>query len=149
MAHNSDKKRYRSLRAYVNYVKTFKRQFLLTFTVFTIANILLAVLPVFVGQLTGALTANPIDHEQVYWVVGILIALSVGHMIAWHTGDFLYRALMVKREYEFENTIFRAIIAKPYPYFVGKFTGKISSYVTGLGREFREFLDMLYYLRSQ
>lgn len=36
-------------------------------------------------------------------------------------------------------------MSKPYPYFVGKFTGKISSYVTGLGREFREFLDATCY----
>jgi ABC-type multidrug transport system fused ATPase/permease subunit len=145
MNNNSDKKHYRSLRAYISYIKTFKYQFLLTISVFIIADILLAVLPVFIGQLTGALAAHSIDHSQVYWVVGILIALSVGHMITWHTGDFLYRALLNHREYEFENILFRAIMAKPYPYFVGKFTGKISTYVTGLGREFREFIDATCY----
>lgn len=141
----SDKKRYRSLRAYISYIKTFKYQFILVFSTFVVADILLAILPIFIGQLTGALAAQPVDQAFIYWTVGILIALSVGHMIVWHTGDFLYRGLLNRREYEFENIIFRAIVAKPYPYFVGKFTGKISSYVTGLGREFREFLDATCY----
>jgi ABC-type multidrug transport system fused ATPase/permease subunit len=145
MKKNSDKKRYRSLRAYISYIKTFKGQFLLTISAFIVADILIAILPIFIGQLTGALAAPSIDHGQVYWFVGILIALSVGHMLVWHTGDFLYRALLNRREYEFENILFRAIMAKPYPYFVGKFTGKISSYVTGLGREFREFIDATCY----
>ena len=145
MKNNSDKKRYRSLRAYVSYIKTFKGQFLLTISAFVVADILIAVLPIFIGQLTGALGAQSIDHGQVYWIVGILIALSIGHMVTWHTGDFLYRAFLNHREYEFENVVFRAIMAKPYPYFVGKFTGKISSYVTGLGREFREFIDATCY----
>lgn len=141
----SDKKRYRSLRAYVSYIKTFKYQFILVFCTFVVADILLAILPIYIGQLTGALASQSLDHAFIYWTVGILIALSVGHMIAWHTGDFLYRGLLNRREYEFENIIFRAIVSKPYPYFVGKFTGKISSYVTGLGREFREFLDATCY----
>jgi ATP-binding cassette, subfamily B, bacterial len=145
MKKNSDKKRYRSLRAYISYIKTFKRQFIVTISAFIVADILIAVLPIFIGQLTGVLAAQSIDYAQVYWVVGILIALSVGHMIVWHTGDFLYRGLLNRREYEFENILFRAIMAKPYPYFVGKFTGKISSYVTGLGREFREFIDATCY----
>jgi ATP-binding cassette subfamily B protein len=145
MSNNSDKKRYRSLRAYISYIKTFKHQFLLTLGTFVVADILIAVLPIFIGQLTGALAAPLINHAHVYWFVGILIALSVGHMVIWHLGDFLYRGLLNRREYEFENILFRAIMAKPYPYFVGKFTGKISSYVTGLGREFREFIDATCY----
>ncbi|MDN5274153.1 MAG: transporter related [Candidatus Saccharibacteria bacterium] len=145
MNNNSDKKRYRSLRAYISYIKTFKYQFLLVLSVFIVADILLAVLPIFIGQLTGALAGHPIDHGQVYWFVGILVALSVGHDLLWRSGDLLYRAILNHREYEFENIIFRAVMAKPYPYFVGKFTGKISSYVTGLGREFREFLDATCY----
>lgn len=145
MKKNSDKKRYCSLRAYISYIKTFKYQFLLTISTFIVADILLAVLPVFIGQLTGALAASPLNHGQIYWFVGILIFLSVGHMIVWHVGDFLYRGLLNHREYEFENILFRAIMAKPYPYFVGKFTGKISTYITGLGREFREFIDATCY----
>ncbi|QQG50693.1 MAG: ABC transporter ATP-binding protein [Candidatus Saccharibacteria bacterium] len=141
----SDKKRYRSLRAYISYIKTFKYQFILVFCTFVVANVLLAVLPIFIGQLTGALAAESVDHGLVYWLVGILITLSVSHMIAWHSAEFLYRALLNHREYEFENVLFRAIMTKPYPYFVGKFTGKISSYVTGLGREFRGFLDTTCY----
>jgi ATP-binding cassette subfamily B protein len=145
MKNNSDKKRYRSLRAYISYIGTFKYKFLLVLTTFVVADILLAVLPIFIGQLTGALAAQSIDRGQVYWFVGILVALSVGHGIVWHTGDFLYRGILNRREYEFENILFRGVMAKPYPYFVGKFTGKISSYVTGLGREFREFLDATCY----
>lgn len=145
MNHNSNKKRYRSLRAYISYIKTFKYQFLLVLAVFVVADILLSLLPIFIGQLTGVLAAQTIDRGQVYLFVGILVGLSIGHDLIWQVGGVMYRALLNHREYEFENIVFRAVMEKPYPYFVGKFTGKISSYVTSLGREFREFLVAIYY----
>lgn len=137
--------KFHALRAYARYIVSFKYRFLAVVACFAVANILLAVVPVFVGQLVEQLTAQPIQHTGVYWVVGILIFLSVGHDTIWHLGDWLYRGLLNAKQYEFENILFRAIMAKPYPYFVGKFTGKISSYVTSLGREFREFLDEVCY----
>lgn len=97
MKDNLDKKRYLSLRAYISYIGTFKYKFLLVLSAFVVADILLAVLPIFIGQLTGVLAAESIDHGKVYWFVGILIALSVGHGIVWHTGDFLYRGILNRR----------------------------------------------------
>lgn len=139
------KTRHISLRAYISYISTFKYAFFLTLGSFVVSDILLAVLPVFIGQLVGVLTHQPVDRGAAYLLVAVLVLISVGHDATWRAGDFLYRGLLNRREYEFENILFRAIMAKPYPYFVGKFTGKISGYVTGLGREFREFLDAACY----
>jgi ATP-binding cassette, subfamily B, bacterial len=140
-----NKKKYRSLQAYISFIGTFKYRFLIVFICFIISDVLLAVLPIFIGRLVGELTKSTISHYDVYFFVSILIAISIGHDVTWRLGDWTYRGLINGKSYEFENILFRAVMTRPYPYFVGKFTGKISSYVTTLGREFREFISAFCY----
>lgn len=47
--------------------------------------------------------------------------------------------------YLYENILFQKIIRMPYPYFVDKFTGKISSYVNTISQELRGFLENIFY----
>ena len=142
---SNQEKRYSSLRAYAKFIATFKGHFFVVFGLFVASDILLAVLPLFIGDFVAALSVHSPSYSQVYWLVGVLIAISIGHDILWRTAEWLYRWLINIKGFEFENVVFRAVISKPYPYFIDKFTGKISSYVSMVGREFREFLNNIFY----
>lgn len=145
MTQSQTTRRYRSIRAYFRYINTFRGRFIVVFSFFAVGNILLATLPIFIGQLVAALSEKPLVSGHVYWLVAILIAISIGHDTIWRMGEILFRRLLNSKAYEFENIVFQAIISKPYPYFIDKFTGKISSYVASLGREFREFVNRVCY----
>jgi ATP-binding cassette subfamily B protein len=130
-----------SIRSYLSFAATFKWRAVLVVCVFVLANILLAVTPVFVGRFIAALAATPVQTDTVYRYVAVLIACSVGHDLTWRVAELLYLKLLLHQGYEYENILFHRVITERYPYFVGKFTGKISSYVGTLGKEFRTFLD--------
>ena len=139
------KKRYASLRAFISYIATFKGRFLVVFGIFVFADIILAIVPVFAGQFVATLGTQPLEKDRLYLLVVILIAISITHDLSWRTGEWFYRRLLNSKAYEFENIIFQAVMSKPYSYFIDKFTGKISSYVTGISREFRDFVDQVCY----
>jgi len=119
------KQSYGSLRAYAKYVATFKWRFFGTLASFILADILLALLPVVVGQFVDALSHVHSDTHQIYFLVGVLIAISVLHDMFWRISELLFRGLLSGKLYEFETLIFKAVVRQPYPYFIDKFTGKI------------------------
>lgn len=135
---------YASLRSYVSYITTFKWRFFIVLIAYGGANLLLAVIPLFIGQLVGALTADQLDKGAIFAYAGFLIACSIGHDFTWHLGEMLYLKLINAKTYEYENVVFQQIIHKNYPYFVGKFTGKIGSYIGNLGREFRDLMNEVF-----
>lgn len=138
-------KRYYSLRAFASYMSAHK---LRTFTVlcsFIFASTLMAIIPVFIGKLIGELTENSIDTRLVYIYVGILIVCSTGQDFFLRFSEFLYLKLLNPIVIAYENTLFRTIICKPYPYFVDKFTGKLSSYVTTVGNEAKDLTEKFYW----
>ncbi len=139
------RKKYYSIGSYVSFIATFKWRFFLTLSLFILANIALTLIPVFVGQLTQALTATTIDTGAVYFFVIALILASVGHDLLWRSAEFVYLWQLNARAYDYEDIVFHNVINRHYPYFVGKFTGKIGSYIGNLGNEFRTFLDELCY----
>ncbi len=139
------RKQYYSLQSYISYIATFKWRFLLVFGIFAIADTILVIIPIFIGQLVGALAQQPVPSDTAYLFAFILIACSVGHDLCWRTAEFLYLKFLVPKTYEYEDIIFHSVITKKYPYFVGKFTGKIGSHVGTIGREFREFVDQVCY----
>jgi ATP-binding cassette, subfamily B, bacterial len=49
--------------------------------------------------------------------------------------------LLNRLSFLYENIVFKQVIQKPYPYFVNKFTGKMSAYAETLGRELNDFID--------
>jgi ATP-binding cassette subfamily B protein len=145
MKTNVPKKRYASLRAYVKFISTFKGRFLAVFGLFTVSDIMLATLPIFIGEFVAAISAHSLDQGRIYWLVGILIGISVAHDLIWRTAEFLYRRWINGKGYEFENVVFQAVMSRPYPYFIDKFTGKISSHVATVSREFRDFVNEMCY----
>ncbi len=135
------KQQYYSLRSFGSFLTQYKLKFGITFFWFIVANALLAIIPLFIGKLVGALAANPIDNSQVFTYVGILIACSVGHDITWHISEFTFMKLLKPIGFLYENIAFSQVLKRPYPYFVDKFTGKISSYVETLGQELRTLIE--------
>lgn len=139
------RQKYYSIRSYFSYMATYKVRLGVTALMFVIASVLLSIVPLFIGQFVAALAGQPLDPGQVYWFAALLIFCSVGHDAAWRTAEILYLKLLLKKNIEFENTVFRNVINREYPYFVGKFTGKISSYVSTLGREYNDFISTIFY----
>ena len=131
-------KNYSSLRAFVSYIATFKRPFLTTAAVFSIANAALAILPLLIGQLTQSLTTK--NGHATFWLIAVLGA-SLFHQIFWTVGDYLYKDTMVGRLHRFDDIVFRNIMTQDYNFFTERFTGKISSYANTLGQELRELID--------
>jgi ATP-binding cassette subfamily B protein len=130
-----------AIRSYLRFIATFKGAALLVVFVFGLSSTLLAIIPVFVGRLVQTLATTPVPMGDADRTVAVLIGCSVGHDLTWRCGELLYLRLLNHRGYEYENLLFHNVITEQYPYFVGKSTGKISSYVGTLGREFREFLE--------
>jgi ABC-type multidrug transport system fused ATPase/permease subunit len=136
---------YFSLRSYLSFMNRHRFKFGVTMVSFSIADVQLALMPLFIGKLTGALAAHPMHGHLAITYVVILIILSSGHNIVWQVSELLYRRLIVPLSYQYETILFKQVIQKPYPYFVGKFTGKVSSYVNTISQEQRGlFQDLCY-----
>jgi ABC-type multidrug transport system fused ATPase/permease subunit len=138
-------KSYYSVRSYLSYASRYKWRATAIFASFTIADILLAVVPVFIGKLVGSLAAMPTQTHDAIVYVWILIFCSVAHDIIWHGSELLYLKLFTRITYDYETLLFQQIIHKPYPYFVGKFTGKIASYITTISQELRDFTQNVFW----
>lgn len=131
-------KNYPSLRAFASYIATFKKQFWLTASVFSAANVVLAFMPLLIGQLTESLTTN--DGQSLLWL-GVIIGSSVIHNFMWIIADLLYKNLLLEPLHRFDDIVFRNIMAQDYGFFTERFTGKISSYANTLGQELRDLCD--------
>ncbi|MCL9795986.1 ABC transporter ATP-binding protein [Frankia sp. AgKG'84/4] len=129
------------LRSYLRFLGTFKGTLVLVMACFGVSSGALAVLPIFVGELVQSLPSASGATSSTYRYAVIIIGCNILHDLTWRAGELLYRQLLTHRCYEYENLLFRDVIDQRYPYFVGKFTGKISSYIATLGREFRDILD--------
>ena len=129
------------IQSFLQYLRPYKKGILFTFVLFIIANFLLAIIPVFIGLLVEAASRSPLDYAAIWLFAWILVGLSWFHNIFWRGAEFSYRRFVNKISYLYETDIYRAIIAKPYPYFVDKLTGKIGSYITQLSGDLRELLS--------
>ncbi|MCK9921066.1 ABC transporter ATP-binding protein/permease [Frankia sp. AgPm24] len=125
----------------LGFVATFRGALLAVMASFVASSLAISVLPVLVGRLVQAAAREGVSAGVVYWYALLLIGVNLIHDLFWRGGEVLYRRLLVHRGYECEDVLFGRVIGQPYPYFVGKFTGKISSFVATIGREFRDTLD--------
>ena len=139
-----------ALRSFVRFCKPWLWRFVITGIVFVIASVMITIMPIFIGQLIDTISKTPIDANNAWFYALILIALSSGHDLLWHVAEFMYRGMILPISFAYESSLFRHVIAKPYPYFVDKFTGKIGSYITNISGEFRATLDnvMFNYISS-
>ena len=147
-----DRKRLKlhGLKAYLRFIRPYYPKILFVLTLFTLANIALAVVPLFIGQLVQTLSTSPVDMNRGWLYAWILVGLSTGHDILWRGAEFSYRGFLTRINYDFENLLFQSVITKPYAYFVNKLTGKIGSYITMITNEFRDLLSgMLFNFSGQ
>ena len=131
-----------ALRAFLSYVRRYRKAFIGVAAVFAISDIVITLIPWMIGQLTNTLTGQ--RDEVVLWT-SLLIAASVGHDALWRSGELLHRKFMTRRGHEFDDEIFESILRQPYGYFIDKFTGKISSYARTLGQGFRDLQNEFHY----
>jgi ATP-binding cassette subfamily B protein len=134
-----------AIRSFLTFMAQHKWRFGVVMLVFAVSNVMIALIPLFIGQLVGALSAHPVHGHQAVIYVWVLIGLSTGHNILWRGAEFLYAKYISPLSFEYESILFRLIIRKPYSYFVDKFTGKVASYITNLSQEQRGFFDELCY----
>lgn len=132
-----------SIQSFLSYMSQHKLRFAVTIFCFVVASVFLALIPIFVGRLVGALSAHPVQGHQAVIYTWLLIICSTGHNALWHVSEYMYIKLIGPLSFEYENILFRQIIRKPYPYFVDKFTGKLSSYITTISQEQRGIFDNL------
>lgn len=134
-----------ALRSFVVYASRFKLQFIVVGTLFLLSNVLIAIIPIFIGMLIGELAGNPDTYTKTAVYVGILVACSTFHDIIWRLAEIAYLRFILPLAYKYETVLFRQVIHKPYPYFVDKFTGKLASYISTLSQEMRALTEALFY----
>ncbi len=145
MTKTNFKQQHYALRSFAAYLKQYRYLALGVGFVFLISNILLSIIPLFIGKLVGSLAASPVDGHRAVIFTWVLIGCSSGHNILWRIGELLHRKYLNPVSYEYENLLFARVINQPYPYFVDKFTGKVSSYITTISQEFRDLINNLFY----
>ena len=134
---------FTGLKAYLRFIRPHWPKILFVLALFTLANIALAVLPLFIGLLVDTLSASTVDTGKGWLYAWVLVVLSSGHDILWRSAEFSYRAFLNRINYDFENLLFQSIISKPFAYFTDKMTGKVGSYITLITNEFRNLLSGL------
>jgi ATP-binding cassette subfamily B protein len=138
-------KQYASVSSFLTYLSSYKWQVLAVFVSFAIAHIFIAIIPIFIGKLVGVLAESPVDTNKVSFYVTVLLILSTGHNLLWRFSEFLYIKLLYRVSFQYENVLFSRIVHQPYPYFVDKFTGKISSLITRLSQELRDQMEKVFW----
>lgn len=138
-------RQYYALRSFLSYMAQHKLRFGVTIFTFAAANALLAIIPIFIGKLVGALSAHPVQGHQAVIYMWVLVFCSVGHDILWRLCEYLYARLLSPLSCDYESRLFQLIIRKPYYYFVDKFTGKVASYITSIAQEQSGLFDDLCY----
>ena|GEM_PF-472137 len=133
--------RHAGLRSYLRFTATFRWRLALVVAIFVVADVAIAVIPIFIGRFVSALNGSPIPHGEVALYTAALISCSVGHDLFWRAAELSYMKLLNPRGYDYQNLLFGRVINQEYPYFAGRSTGKVSGYVRTLGQEYREFLD--------
>ncbi len=134
-----------ALRSFIAHLLKHKRGAAIVASSFLISDTLLALMPIFIGKLTGALAANPVNRHGAIVFTIVLILLSTGHNLIWRLSEQLYLRFILPLSYQYENILFEKTIRQPYPYFVDKFTGKLSSYINTISQEYHDFLDSVFF----
>ncbi|MBL8122010.1 ABC transporter ATP-binding protein [Candidatus Saccharibacteria bacterium] len=140
-SNKSNANRFPSLRDYAHFCRPYRYRFAWTMFVFTGSSAFLSCMPVYIGRLVDILGGQPINHHDAWFYALVLVGLSALHTITWRIGEFSFRKLVNPISFAYETRLFQAVIQKPYPYFVDKFTGKVSSYITTLSQELKGLLD--------
>src|SRR4051794_37060452 len=131
------------LRSFWSFLTAHRITLSLVVAVFMVSNLVLAVIPYFIGRFIGALAASPIHRHDAFVYFWWLIALSSLHDLGWRLSEYLYVRYINPLKFDYETVIFQTVIQRPYHYFVDKFTGKVASYTTTLSDELGILLESL------
>lgn len=129
------------LRSFVSFCQPWRYKLAFVATIFTTSSVLIAIQPIFIGKLVDAVTATPLVSDTIWLFAILLVAASVLHNLLWRAAEIAFRGLVFEISFQYETYLFREVIAKPYKFFVDKFTGKISSYITNSSGELRGLLS--------
>lgn len=132
-----------SLRSLLAFCRPYRFGLVLTIGTLMFSAGLLSLIPVFIGKLIGALGQQPLNTHDAWLYAWLLVACSTGHSMTWRLGEFAYRHFVNPISFAYETHLFKAVINQPYPYFVDKFTGKVSSYISTLRSEFHTLFDQV------
>lgn len=132
-----------SLRSLLAFCRPYRFGLILTIGTLMFSAGLLALMPVFIGKLIGALGQQPLNTHDAWLYAWLLVACSTGHSMTWRLGEFAYRHFVNPISFAYETHLLKAVINQPYPYFVDKFTGKVSSYISTLRSEFHTLFDQV------
>jgi ABC-type multidrug transport system fused ATPase/permease subunit len=138
------KKTYYSLLSFSRFIQKNRKGFVLTFLVFLVSTIATSLIPLFIGRLVEA-ASHPGATNDILFYAWILVVLSSGHDVLWRAGEFLHRRYISPLRFTYETQMFHHVISKPYPYFIDKFSGKISSNISLVCQEFRGLLFDIFY----
>src|SRR5690242_20171942 len=108
------RKRYYSIRSFLSFMAEHKLHFGITMFLFGVADTLLAVIPIYIGKLVGALSAHPVQGHQAVIYTWVLIGLSTGHNVIWRVAEYFYTKYITPLSFEYEGMLFRHTIRKPY-----------------------------------
>lgn len=139
----STQRRYYALRSFASFLTAHRVTLAAVISVFMASNLMLAVIPYFIGRFIGALAASPIQRHDAFVYFWCLVGLSSMHDLGWRLSEYLYVRYINPLKFEYETAIFQTVIRKPYHYFVDKFTGKVASYTTTLSNELGILLENL------
>lgn len=140
---NSTKNPFSSygLRSFVSFCRPWRYKLTFVAMLFTTSSVLIAIQPIFIGKLVDAVTAAPLVNDTIWLFAILLIAASVLHNLLWRAAEIAFRGFVFEISFQYETYLFREVIAKPYKFFVDKFTGKISSYITNSSGELKGLLS--------
>ena len=134
-----------AIHSYFRHMATYKGRIAIVVGSFLVADAVLAFIPLMTGRLFTKMTTAGVTRHELYIAAIPLIACSVVHDVGWKLSEILYRKLVNTKTFSYETAVYKAVVSKPYGYFTDKFTGKVSSYVTNLGKEYRNFVFNIHY----
>jgi ATP-binding cassette subfamily B protein len=96
-------------------------------TLTTVSNILVAVLPYFVGQIAGLLTNTSVQFNELARLVVIMVGCNILHDATWRIAGFMNVFWLTPIMYKFRAVLQKAAWGYEYKDFIEKPSGKISS----------------------
>ncbi len=135
--------KFYSLRSFLRFFSHYKKGMAITCIIFLISNVAISIVPLLIGKLVEA--ASSAHSNDVIFYMWMLVIASSGHDLLWRLGELAHRHYVNPLRFLYETQLFNYVIRRPYPYFIDKFSGKISSNISVIYRELESLLTDIYY----
>ncbi|MCW2544196.1 MAG: transporter related [Frankiales bacterium] len=142
---SAPRRRWDALRSFSSFIRPDRKALIGVLVSFAVSDLLLAVIPYFIGRFIGALAETPVDRHSALVFFWVLVGLSSLHDLGWRLSEYLYVQHVNPIKFRYETLVFTSIVRRPYHYFVDKFTGKVASYTTSLSDELGILLESAFF----